>query len=310
MTTRRAAVLALLVAAVTVARPAAAPPVAVQQVFRSSADAISVPVAVLEDGRPVADLPLERFALFDNGVMQDVALMAVGSLAIDVTIVLDRSGSVSGPAIAQLIGDVDAIVGELAEDDRVRLLTFSNAVRESMALGPATRRLDFVTLAPAGATAFYHGVAAALLPRAEPGRPHLVVALGDGGDNASFLEAADVTEISRRADMVLHLVIRNRWAFAPRANASRRGYGWLPFSAPMFSDELQDAAHITGGEYHEVKGDEPLGDLLKQVVRDFKTSYLLWFEPKGVPLPGWHELVVRIRGGGYQVRARRGYFGG
>jgi VWFA-related protein len=265
---------------------------------------------VLEEGRPVPALPLDEFVLFDNGVRQDLALMSVGALPIDVTLVLDASASVSGNAIRYLGRDVDAIVTELEPEDRVRLLTFSQVVREMAPMRPADDRVDLRLVAPGGATAFYNAIAAALLPRAEPGRPHLVVALGDGGDNASWLDAADLDAIARRADVVLHVVVRDPWANRPRTTPGSGAYGWLPFSAPSGSDGLEDVAETTGGTYHRVAGDEPLGSLFTRIVRDFKAGYLLWFEPKGVAIPGWHDLTVQLRSGGYEVRARRGYFGG
>jgi len=160
-------------------------------------------VAVFENGRAVKDLPVDGFALFDNGEMQDVAIMSVGSVPIDVTLA--------------------------------------------------------------------------------PGRPHFVVALGDG-DNASWLGAEDVS--------------------------TARGRGSLPYQSPPSSDGLEDAARLTGGGYHRVRADDPLTEVFSQI-NDFKSTYLLWFEPGRKPAPGWHELAVHVRGGGeYDVRARRGYYGG
>jgi hypothetical protein len=133
--------------------------------------------------------------------------------------------------------------------------------------------------------------------------------MGDGGDNSSWLTSADVQDVARYADVVLHVVVRDPWTGAPRSTSGIGGSGWLPFSAPR-SDGLDRAAEATGGAYHRVRGGEPLDELFTRIVRDFKAGYLLWFEPKGVAIPGWHDLTVQLRSGGYEVRARRGYFGG
>lgn len=282
------------------------------RVFRAAADAISVPVAVLDrNGRPVPDLPLDRFALFDNGVMQEISLMHVGRLPIDVTLVLDTSGSVSGEAMQALTGDIRTIVGALDPDDRVRLLTFSQGVRETTPLRPVSEGLDLGAIAPGGSTAFFNAVIAALLSEADPARPHLVVALGDGGDNTSWLREEDLHGVAERSDMVLHVVVRDRWTSTATCLGCRAGPGWLPYASPQFSDLTEDATAATGGGFHRVRGDAPLADVFGRIVEDFKATYLLWYEPEVTPAPGWHDLVIRIReGGGYEVRARRGYFGG
>ena len=42
----------------------------------------------------------------------------------------------------------------------------------------------------------------------------------------------------------------------------------------------------------------------------FRAAYVLRYRATGVTPAGWHELRVRVkRGEGYDVRARRGYFG-
>jgi VWFA-related protein len=279
------------------------------QVFRASASAISVPVAVLDKGRPVPDLAPARFALFDNSVMQEISLIQVGRLAIDVTLVLDTSGSVSGDALRTLVADVQTIVAALGLHDRVRLLTFSREVREAIPLGPGAGALDLATVAPGGSTAFFNAIAAALLAASSPGRPHLVIAMGDGGDNTSWLREDEVLGVARRTDAVLHVLVRDRWE-GTTCPGCVGGIGWLPYAPTQDGGGLTNAALVTGGGYHRVRAGAPMADVLARVVDDFKAAYLLWFEPSGPPAPGWHDLVVRVQGGPYEVRARRGYFGG
>ena len=39
-----------------------------------------------------------------------------------------------------------------------------------------------------------------------------------------------------------------------------------------------------------------------------RARYLLTYTPRGVRQPGWHELKVKLKSGGGDVTARRGYF--
>jgi hypothetical protein len=55
----------------------------------------------------------------------------------------------------------------------------------------------------------------------------------------------------------------------------------------------------------------PLTDALASTIRDFRTSYVLQYTPRGVPLQGWHELLVEVKPpGSFTIRARKGYEGG
>ena len=93
---------------------------------------------------------------------------------------------------------------------------------------------------------------------------------------------------------------------APRDRASA---GW-DFAGLAISIALKEAAAATGGELRREKLDLPVARLFKSVIDDFKASYVLRYTPEGVNPGGWHELTVGVKGRRYDVRARRGYFGG
>ena len=54
----------------------------------------------------------------------------------------------------------------------------------------------------------------------------------------------------------------------------------------------------------------PLPDAFKRTIDEFRAGYVLWFTPAGVTGPGWHDLIVKVKGRNYDIHARRGYFGG
>src|SRR5687768_17731231 len=73
-----------------------------QPVFRSAADAVTVNVSVRRSNRPVTDLRARDFVVRDNGVTQTVAALVYEKLPVDVTVLLDVSGSVAGLVLDQL----------------------------------------------------------------------------------------------------------------------------------------------------------------------------------------------------------------
>jgi VWFA-related protein len=282
------------------ALPPSRPETEQEHVFRAGADAVSVNVFVRDRNRPVAGLGANDFILTDNGVRQIIRSVAVGSMPVDVTVVLDVSGSVAGAALEQFRRDVQDVTAALRPIDRVRVLAYASRVVELRPMMPATDPSPLVTISPGGATAFYNAIVAALAYPSEPGRPHLIVVLGDGGDNVSLLDDRDVLETARRSDAVLHVLIR------PGGGAVS-GFGWLPFSDPRL-DRIRDAADATGGRFDLLKTSEPARALLSRAIDDFKTGYVLWYTPTAVERSGWHAISVRLRSGGHAITARRGYF--
>ena len=70
--------------------------------FRTSADVVAVEAAVRRDRRPVAGFTAADFELLDNGVPQEITDVSYEKLPIDVTVLLDVSASVTGPALDEL----------------------------------------------------------------------------------------------------------------------------------------------------------------------------------------------------------------
>jgi len=274
------------------------------QTFRAQVEGVSVTVAVHDGRRGVGGLTTGDFELTDNGVVQRITSVSVESTPIDLTLVLDTSSSMSGGMLERFIGDVHAVEAMLGESDRASLMTFSSFTRLAAPLHARTSSPPSSELAPAGSTAFYQALIAALLSPTTPGRPHLVLALSDGDDNISLLDGDDVRELARRCETVLYVVLRGTL----RAAGSR--VGWLAFKGPGDLAALKEAAAATGGEVRQEKPDAPVAALFKRVLDDFKASYVLRYTPAGVAPGGWHELGVGVKKGRYAVRARRGYDGG
>ena len=137
-------------------RQAQQPPAA----FRSGVEVVTVPALVTNGTRPVAGLTTADFELLDDGVAQTVTSMPIESLAVDVTLVLDTSGSLEGRALEHVKAtSSDRRRSQTA--DRVRLLTFADNVTD---VRPATGRHTTArrSIAGGGATSLYAALAAAL----------------------------------------------------------------------------------------------------------------------------------------------------
>ena len=80
-----------------------------QPVFKSGALTVSVNASVKKGNRAVANLTAKDFRLTDNGVEQRIEAVAIESVAVDVSLFLDTSGSTAGK-LDDMKRDVQGII--------------------------------------------------------------------------------------------------------------------------------------------------------------------------------------------------------
>jgi VWFA-related protein len=309
-----------LLAALITAAGAAAFTAQQRPVFRASIDLVTIDVAVRSGRVPVGGLTAEDFEVLDNGVRQRVEIADRAALPIDMTMVLDVSGSMR-TLIGTMTEYADRVLALLSPDDRLRLLTVGTSVVQQFGFSSPTARIDLGVLDPFQWTSLYDGIAAALMRSRQPDRRHLIVVVSDGYDTTSSLGIADLKLLVRRTDGVLYAVVaedpgtgsfpdlplasntRDRWAAAP--------YRGTPIGV---ADSLVvgDLARQTGGSYERVYATQGgLAPAVKNVLDQFRHSYVLRYTATGVDRQGWHDLVVRLpKHPEVEIRARRGYWGG
>lgn len=280
----------------------AAPPAGQNPTFRSGTLEVAVNVSVRSGNNPVSGLTAADFDLFDNGVRQQVRDAAVGAVPVDVTIVLDASGSTER-IVGRLQRDAQQMLRSLTAGDRVRLLTIGQFVHEILPMQPAGGADASAQLRGEGLSPVFDAIGVALMRPPEPDRRHVVMAMTDGYDTISSLDAARLRQIAARSEAVLHVLV------VSPAQGNPRVPGWLPHQE--FDEEaLRAAAEATGGQLHDLRPLSSSVRAFRRVLDEFRRSYILRYAPAGVPPEGWHEITVRLkRPGRYSVRARNGYFG-
>jgi hypothetical protein len=63
----------------------------------------------------------------------------------------------------------------------------------------------------------------------------------------------------------------------------------------------------TGGYVVAINPGDNLTTTFRRVLEQFRTTYVLFFTPKGVDRQGAHTLQVRVKRANVDVHARRGY---
>ena len=289
-------------------------------VFRSRTSFVAVDVSVRAGNRPVGGLTAADFVLSDNNVPQVVEIVDRAAVPIDLTLVVDVSGSTAG-RLEQYRSSVREIAALLRSQDQLRVIGFSEHVVEVSPLQSAASAPPVDRLQTGRLTALNDALIAALVRAVALDRRHLIVAFTDGMDSFSVVDTAKVVEVARRADAVLHLAISSPSGGAgppippggilrrPTATVTNARVGFHPEGDAMALPE--SAATATGGQRLSTGFAGALVGAFERVFEDFQSSYVLRYRPTGVPLEGWHDIDVTVpRSKGYRIRARSGYFGG
>jgi Ca-activated chloride channel family protein len=274
-------------------------------VFRAGADAVSVDASVQRGGRPVGGLTPVDFELLDNGVPQEITEVAYEKLPIDVTLLLDVSASVTGPVLDELRRASREVRRDLGAADRLRLITFNMTIRRLADFGqPASdvdRAVDAVRAG--GSSAVFDGLAAALTAADAPGRRRLIVLFTDGQDSSSITDAATLLDVARRSAATVAIILGASPGTRP-ASLLRTSLAPADATVVTLSDRI---ASETGGIVTTVRAGESLSSKFRRMLQEFRSSYVLYFTPRGVERSGAHTLEVRVKRPGVDVRARRGY---
>jgi VWFA-related protein len=307
--------LVTLVLAVVVTAAAAAGQGQNAPVFRSTATVVSVSASVKRFNAPVSGLAASDFLLTDNGVEQTIDSVAFEEVPIDATLIIDVSGSTED-VVDRIRRDTRRILALLRPIDRARVLAIDTYVHEILPLQSAEKATLPPQPAVGGMSSISDAIAMALMTPPDPDRRRLIVAMTDGVDTMSVLDAGQVREIARRSDVVLHVVAIEASMRAPsmlrRPDAVYTSPLMLSRASRPETVMLGQAAEATGGRLHDPQfsRDDPVG-AFRTVFEEFRRSYVLRYSPTGVPLTGWHELSLTVKGNkATEVRARKGYFGG
>lgn len=243
--------------------------------------------------------------MLDNGVAQEISDLSYERLPIDVTVVLDVSASVTGPVLDQLRQSVRQLKSDLGSRDRLKLIAFNMQVRRLADFEAPASATDaaFASLSGHGSSAIFDSVAVALASPAPEGRRHLVMLFSDGQDSSSITDPDVLFDVARRTTPTVDIVLASP---VPEHAASpfARSPGKPPITIGRLYDQL---ARETGGMVVSTSPGENLASTFRRVLADFRSSYVLYFTPKGVDRTGSHSLEVRVKQDGTEVRSRRGY---
>ena len=296
-----------------------------EPLFRARVEAVRLDVLVTRDGVPVRGLTTDDFEVRDNAVFQRVTSVSARE-TVQLGVVLDTSGSMTGQRIAIARAATTELVAQLAPRDTVAVVAFGDQVTSlARQSGPEAFPLDALgRLSAGGSTALIDGIYAGLLETGPARGPRLLLVMTDGRNNLSTITGSRVIDVARRLETAIYPV-------AVEVDQDRQVIrGWLnrhdgsaqqahPSESVFRSDTKQgtsDAlallhvlAEATGGRAIEAQWDTRLGAVFRSVLEEYRQRYIVTYTPEGVRTDdGWHTLDVRVRQRGLAVRTRTRYW--
>ena len=281
--------------------PARRPPA-----FGAAIEVVGLSVSVTDDrNRFVADLQEEDFAVFEDGVPQQLFLFDREEVPISLVLMIDASSSMAETLEAAQSAAL-RLVRTLGPRDRAQVVEFADRTRLSQDFTseqPVLERAIRGTHAY-GQTALRNALYEVLrqvarLRRDEVRRRWAVVLLSDGEDTGSVVTDEDVLELARKSDVTVHTIgLRPRRV--PREARFSLAGAW---------HFLASVAWATGGEGHLPRSLGELDGLYDRVAEALRTQYVLGYVPANARRDGsWRRIQVRIPGHpGLAPRHRPGY---
>lgn len=281
-------------------------------VFRVTTHVVRVDVFVGSGGRALPGLGPVDFELYDDGKLQTIDRVSVESIPLNIVLALDTSTSVKGRTLQLLQNAASVFVDELGENDRAALLTFSHHLRLRSALtadrAALKQALDEVE--SSGATSWYDALFAAL-EILEPVRDRpMVLLFTDGADTYSWLTEEQLVPLVRESNAIIYAVTRGEPPMLVDLQARSDRARWRA-SRQKHAERVRVLRKVTeesSGRLLETDSYDRLKDLFLEILTEMKTRYVLTYSPPEPVREGWHELQVKVKRKGVDVRARRGYY--
>ncbi len=232
-----------------------------------------------DDGRPVADLEDANFAVqLDGSAVPVVAVTQAvdSSLAVDVVLAMDVSGSMGGEVLEQARMAARSFLLGLAPQDRIAIVTFHDTVDLIL---PFTQdrvaaNMAIDSLAAGGGTALYQATAESIhLAATADSSRRAVVLLSDGVDNGSALTRLD--------------------ALAPTETLGVPVFT-IGLGAGIDRAYLEELARVSGGRSAETPSAEGLAQLYQEAAEVLRGQYILSLDTSELALDQSEAITLRV----------------
>lgn len=279
-------------------------------VFRSGTNVVALNVTVVDPKKQfVSGLTLADFAVFEDGVQQQVRFFEAREVPLDLILLIDTSSSMRDKM------DVvhEAAIGFLKTmkgSDRGAVVAFNDSVEVLQPLTPDGQALEHAIRATIakGSTSLHNAIYIALkqfgrAAKAADGdlRRQAIAVLSDGEDTSSLITFDDVLAVARKSGVSIYTIALQSKYTAARLAPSRY------FSTADYA--MKALAQETGAQAFFPLQVGDLKGVYAAIAQELASQYSMAYSPANTRPDGrYRRIVVRVTARPeLQLRTRSGY---
>jgi Ca-activated chloride channel homolog len=275
--------------------------------FGTGVEAIQLQVSVTDRRSAyVTGLSEADFAVFEDGVRQELAYFTRDPLPLTVSLLVDCSASMQeNLSVAQEAGS--RFIRALGPEDMGQVVQFSDRVTPLLDFTNDRRVLESAirSTRAAGPTVLYNALYVTLKELRRHGSPEAprrraIVLLSDGEDTASLVNDDTVLELARETEIGVYVI-----SLRPDRSQDRERIAFN--QATHF---LTTLARETGGQVYFPSALSELESVYGRVAEELRTQYTLGYLSSNGRRDGkWRRIQVQTPAReGLQVRHKVGYY--
>lgn len=304
-----AAIASLAVAAIAPASAQSAPGQNSQPgVFRSGASLVALNVTVTgPDKRFVTGLAADDFAVYEDGIQQNLEFFESNAVPLDLIVLIDASSSMRH-RMDMVHQAALGFINTLRQGDRGAVVAFSDNVSVVQGLTGDRAVLESAIrgIAANGGTALHNAVYVALKQFGRGARDtsqirrQAIAVLSDGNDTASLLSFDDVLEVAHKSGVTVYPIALTDYEAHPPAGARN-------FSPAQYS--MRKLAQETGAQAFFPTKVHELPAIYAAIAEELSYQYSIGYAPRDTRSDGrFRRIVVRVpTRSDLRLRARTGY---
>lgn len=273
--------------------------------FRAGVDLVSLSVtATNAQDRFVTGLDAPDFAVFEDGVQQDVTFFTRRQQPVALSLLLDSSASME-QSLPTLQTAAKNFVRSLTPNDLAQVIEFDSKVniRQEFTNDRTSLETAIQQMVASGSTALYNAIYIALKELGkvlavadEDVRRQALVLFSDGEDTSSLISFDEVLDLAKRSETAVYTIMLRG------SDVPARGFREAEFV-------MRQLAQETGGRGFSPGRIEDLDGVYGQIADELASQYTIGYTSKNPRRDGaWRSIVVRVAQPGVSVRTKRGYY--
>jgi VWFA-related protein len=274
--------------------------------FRVGVDVVSLNVTVTDAASHYnVDLGQSEFAVFEDGVKQDITFFNRRRQPIALSLLLDSSASME-QHLPMLQAAATNFVRRLTPSDLAQIVDFDSRVdiRQTFTSSKPDLESAIQQLSAGGSTSLFNAVYIALRElrkiRAasdEDVRRQAVIVFSDGEDTSSLMPFEDVLDLAKRSETAIYTI-----ALRGADSSQAKGFREAEFI-------MRSLARETGGRAFFPTKIEDLSGVYAQIADELASQYTLGYTSTNAKRDGaWRRVNVQILRAGLTARVKTGYY--